>query len=141
MSVSYLETSIRHARIYAAASSLFLGVCLVIWGMVPAIIERAVSGATPPPATFMAGTISFLLGCIFIVFYTQIRRSARWAMNASFLLSLGIVTCWLSNILLDFDINLPAFLVLMSGTTMYGCWLGIRAERLQQSQPAFLRST
>lgn len=140
MSASHLQTSVRHARAYAGASSLFFGICLVAWGLMPAVIERTVSGSTPRLETFMAGTVSFLLGLIYIGLYTQIRNSMRWALNTSFLLSLGIVTCWISNILLDFDLNLPAFLVLISGTTMYGCWLGIRAERLEQSQPAFLRS-
>lgn len=135
MKFKTIDLPTQQALMYAGASCLCLGMCLVVWGLVPAILERTISGTTPRVVTFLSGSISFLVGGSFLGLCVLIRRSVRWALSAAFLLSLGIVTIWISNALLDFSINLPTFLVLLSGTTMYGNWLGIRALRQAHVPP------
>ncbi|MBL8878468.1 MAG: hypothetical protein JNG88_05040 [Phycisphaerales bacterium] len=124
-----IDLPVQQALMYASASCLCLGVCLLVWGLMPAVIERTVSGTIPRAETFLMGSISFLIGASYIGLCLLIQRTTRWALLAAYLLSLGIVTAWVSNALLNFNLQLPTFLVLMSGTTMYGCWLGLRAVR------------
>lgn len=129
MRTKAIDLPIQQALMYASASCLCLGMCLLVWGLMPAIIERSVSGTVPRAETFLMGSISFLVGASYIGLCVLIKRITRWALLAAFLLSLGIVTSWISNALLNFNLQLPTFLVLMSGTTMYGCWLGLRATK------------
>jgi hypothetical protein len=96
----YSDKRVREAHILAQASSLMLGLGMLLWGLAPVLIPR-LAGRTPPQLeTLAVNSFTLLLGVTFLVLSMFIRRGTIWALH---------VTAWLALLLLVVAVGMYAF--------------------------------
>jgi len=123
-----LEARAAQNAAYASLCALCFGLALLVWGLVPAVIERLVTHRPPELAALALGTVSFLLGIAYIGLHLLMRRRIVRALWTTFGLSLVVVV-------LSFGASAfagtrwgSAFLMLMACATAFTSWLAIHAR-------------
>ncbi|MEW6197536.1 MAG: hypothetical protein AB1601_02560 [Planctomycetota bacterium] len=82
----------RQAQRSAQFACLAFGVSLLVWGLTPPVLQRVVGRDPAVLRTFAANSLTVLLGLTFIGLYLLIRRGRTWALWATVLTSLGLLT-------------------------------------------------
>lgn len=117
----------RHGIVLAHSCCLCLGLGLMFWGLAPAVIERIISGEPPDLLMLGMGSASLLLGITFIGLHLLIRKGARWALWAAYLVSLGLVAMAFAITVFSATRMGSLFLLLLSSWTAFAAWLALRA--------------
>lgn len=82
----------RQAQRSAQFACLAFGVSLLVWGLTPAALQRVVGRDPAVYQTFAANSVTVLLGLTFVGLYLLMRRGRTWALWATVLTSLGLLT-------------------------------------------------
>jgi len=126
------ELKIRQALRLAQVACMFLGTALLLWGLAPAIVQRVVSGRTPPSATFTMGAVTMVLGVGFLTLSVLISRALIWALWATVLLAFGLVFAAVTTALVN-GTGLPSLApLLLAGGTAVTSWLAIGTLKSEQ---------
>ncbi len=116
-----------HSLLLAQAACLSLGTGLVLWGLAPAVIERIVTGHTPPLAMLAMNALIFLLGSAFLLSSFMIHARRRWAAWFAFGLAVMLGGAGVAIILATGMRSSSSFLLLISAVTSFSTWLAIDA--------------
>ena len=122
-----LEWRPEHSILWAHTSCLCLGICLVLMGIAPALIDRVVSGDTPELITIAIGSIAFLFGGTFIGLHVLVRHRVYWAAWAAFILAMALCFGAMSAILTTSTLSAAVFLLVLAANVSYANWLAILA--------------
>jgi len=113
----------------ARLTSMLLGAGLFLWGLAPALVERAITGAPTSSGQMLANSPVLMLGATFLCIGFLMRRGARWAVWVAFLLSTLVVSVELALATVnDMQLN-NSFLLLLSAATAFATWLAIGRVR------------
>lgn len=115
----------QHSVLFGQASCLCFGIGLIIWGLAPAIVERIVTGQTPPLHMLVANSASFTLGAIFIGAMMLIRRRIQWAAWVAFAIAVMLAGVGAAFALNSGTQITSTFLLLLSAETSFATWLAI----------------
>lgn len=117
----------------AHIACLCLGVACICWGLAPAIVERVVTGQFPRPVTFASGSVTIVVGLLFLALHVYVRRGRRWAMWLTLAVSVAIFGFSAPNVVAGGGISgsfLPIFAVCAAITN----WLGLKVDDLQRAE-------
>jgi|GEM_PF-6727549 len=92
MSESATARKLRQALLSAQLSTLAFGVSLLVWGLTPVVVQRLTSRQPPTLETLAASSVALLLGSTFVGLCVLIGRGVIWAMWATVLVSLTLLT-------------------------------------------------
>ncbi len=136
----YHERELRQRLLFARVACLSLGVALVLWGVAPALIDRAVTGEPAGLRVLAIGGTSILLGAVCVMLFVLMRSGGCWPMRVAFGLSLSLVTIALGGWVLAGGHSVSLFLLVLAGSTTVATWLslsyrGATARALGEAQP------
>ncbi len=119
----------RRARRTAQLTCLWFGLGLLIWGLAPAVVQRIVSGRTPPLETFAIGSLTCFMGLSFLGLCLLIGRRVVWALWTSLFVSLGLVLSIIGLVLLGGFGVASICPLLLSACTAGASWLALEARK------------
>ncbi len=109
----------------AQMSCLFLGLGMIVWGLAPAFIERAITKHAPPILDLLVGSVVVLMGFAFIGLHVLVGRRNRRGVWIAFLVSATLAAIGLAlTILAGLHVG-SSFLILFSGWTCFATWLAL----------------
>lgn len=76
------------AHRWAQSTCMLFGVALLVSGLTPAVVQRLVSGETPPATALASSSVTLLVGGLYLVLGTVIARGIAWALWSVLSLSL-----------------------------------------------------
>jgi hypothetical protein len=120
----------------ASAIALVFGFALLIWGITPGIIERAVQGNPADLATVGAHASALLIGALLVGVGWIIRQGRKWSLWLLHGISVGMVTLGVSNAMLGTGMALPLFPLVLAALATVASWWAIVV--LRQAEAAKL---
>jgi cytochrome bd-type quinol oxidase subunit 2 len=135
------DKNARRALLLAQLSCLAFGLGLLALGFTPAVVQRLASRQPPQLEVLTVGSLTLLLGAVFLALFVLIRRGLRWALWATICISIALLAGTLGVSLLGEVCPPPIFSCLMATGTALTSLLAIAARRSAQpversSQPA-----
>lgn len=116
----------QHSVLFGQTSCLCFGIGLIIWGLAPAVIERIVTGSTPPLHMLTVNSVVFGLGALFIGATVLIRRRVRWAAWIAFAIAVMLAGASAAFVFSGGSSHVvSSFLLLLSAETGFATWLAI----------------
>ncbi len=110
---------------YSQVASLCLGIGLLLWGLAPAIVLRAVTGDGVNPFEMPVNFLTLLIGLTYIGLALLMQQRRRWAFCAAFLVSATIGAGALSTMVAGAGSGSVSFLVLLSVVTCFSNWIAM----------------
>ena len=75
----------------AQLTCMLFGVALIVWGLMPAVIARMVSGEAPSAAVWGQSSATLLVGGAYLALGTLVLRGLGWALWTTLLLSIALL--------------------------------------------------
>lgn len=119
---------LRQSLQWTQATCVFFGLGMLLWGLAPAVITRAVTGQLPMRSIEVGG-ISLFLGTLFIALGAVAGRNVGWAIWTA--LGISIVLCLgnLALLMLGGDSQPSIFPALMAACTAGTSWLALQTRK------------
>ncbi len=130
---------VRQALLLAQVSTLAFGISLLVWGLTPVIVQRLTSRQPPTLDTLAASSVALLLGSTFVGLCVLIGRGVIWAMWATVLVSLMLLTGGLCVSLLGAG-TVSMFPLLLATTAGLTSAFALTLRKAQEEQDSFARS-
>ena len=118
-------TPTNHRLLFAQAACLCLGLSMLLWGLAPAIVERALTGRVPGWDSFAIGGGTVFIGLTFIGLHHLIRQRVRWALWAAFVAALALTTLVVGVLMAEAGQRPSLFLLVFAAGTTVTTWLAI----------------
>lgn len=120
----------------AHAACLLMGVGLVLWSFIPALIKRMLTGYAPTTESLLSAISSGVLGFAFIGLHILVRRAVRWALWTVFAISTVLFVAGLALMTTADTNSISSCLLLLAGCAAFASWLTIVTKSQETMQQA-----
>jgi hypothetical protein len=108
---------------------------MLLWGIAPAVVQRAITGRPPDIAAIPFNGLILFGGVVFVVVHLFVRRADRRAIWTAFLLSAILMGAGLALAIRGAACLTSSFLLLFSSCTCFATWLAIGVTPHAPAQP------
>lgn len=102
-----------------------MGILMLAWGLVPAILNRMVSGTTISLEQVAMGSFCFIVGAAFIGLQAAIGRGARWALWVAFMIAALLLISVFATFVFTRSGEVSLFPMVLAVSVIGACWLAI----------------